>query len=56
MTKAIVSADHKSVRLHIAGCQARHVIMVRALDVKSADGRKLRHDSFHYTLNQIPVR
>ena len=30
--------------------------MVRALDLKSADGQKLRHDTFHYTLNQIPLR
>ncbi|MBI2946779.1 MAG: PQQ-dependent sugar dehydrogenase [Verrucomicrobia bacterium] len=53
--KASVSADQRSVRLQIDGCQPHHVIMVRALDVKSADGQKLRHDTFHYTLNQIPV-
>ncbi|MBI4660838.1 MAG: PQQ-dependent sugar dehydrogenase [Verrucomicrobia bacterium] len=53
VTKATVSADRKSVRLQIEGCQPRHVILVRALDVKSADGQKLRHDTFHYTLNQL---
>jgi predicted nuclease of predicted toxin-antitoxin system len=56
VTKAIVSADRRSVRLHLEGCQPRHVIMVRALDVKNADGQKLRNDTFHYTLNQIPRR
>ena len=56
VTKAIVSADQRSVRLHIEGCQPRHVIMVRALDVKNAGGQPLRHDTFHYTLNQIPAR
>ena len=30
--------------------------MVRALDVKNAAGQKLRRDTFHYTLNQIPAR
>jgi hypothetical protein len=56
VTKAIVSADKRSVRLHTEGCQALHVIMVRALDVKNAGGQKLRNDTFHYTLNQIPGR
>ena len=56
VTKAIVSADKRSVRLHTEGCQPGHVIMVRALDVKNAGGQKLRNDTFHYTLNQIPVR
>ena len=56
VTKAIVSGDQRSVRLLIEGCQPRHVIMVRASDVKNADGQKLRHDTFHYTLNQIPAR
>jgi len=56
VTKAIVSGDKWSVRLHTEGCLPGHVIMVRALEVKSADGWKLRNDTFHYTLNQIPVR
>jgi hypothetical protein len=55
VTKAVVSDDRRSVRLHIEGCQPLHVIMVRALDVKSAKGRKLHHDTFHYTFNQIPA-
>ncbi len=54
VTKAVVASDRRSVRLHAEGCLPRHVIMVRALDVKNADGKKLRNDTFHYTLNQVP--
>jgi glucose/arabinose dehydrogenase len=54
VTGAIVAADRRSVRLQIEGCLPRHVIMVRALDVKNANGQKLRTDTFHYTLNQVP--
>jgi glucose/arabinose dehydrogenase len=54
VTQAIVSAGRRSVRLHIDGCQPRHVVMVRALDMKNTAGQKLRQDTFHYTLNQIP--
>lgn len=54
--KAIVSADQRSVRLYIEGCQPLHVIRVHTLDVKSASGQKLRNDTFHYTLNHIPAR
>jgi glucose/arabinose dehydrogenase len=56
VTKAVVSPNRESVRLQIEGCQPRHVIMVRALDVKNAAGQPLRHDTFHYTLNEIPAR
>ncbi len=57
VTKAIVSADQRSARLHVeGGRQPLHVIMVRALYVKNADGQKLRHGTFHPTLNRIPVR
>ena len=36
------------------GRGGKAVTLVRGLDVRSADGRKLWHDTFHYTLNQIP--
>lgn len=52
----VVSVSDANVRLRIEGCQPRHVIIVRALDVKNADGQKLRNDTFHYTLNQVPAR
>ena len=54
VTKADVSTDRLKVRLKTDGCQAGQVVMVRALDVTSADGKKLWHDTFHYTLNQLP--
>ena len=54
VTKAEVSNDRLKVRLKAEGCQAGYVVMLRALDVTSADGKKLWHDTFHYTLNQIP--
>jgi len=51
-----VSPDLRRVGLQIDGCQAGYVTMVRALDVRNREGRKLRRDTFHYTLNQIPAR
>jgi glucose/arabinose dehydrogenase len=56
VTKALVSADQRSVRLHLEGSRLRHVILIRAQGVKNADGQQLRHDTLHYTLNQIPAR
>lgn len=54
VTKAEVSTDQLKVRLRTEGCLPGKVVMVRALDATSADGQKLWHDMFHYTLNQIP--
>lgn len=56
VNKAAVSEDKRTVRLSIEGLQPRHVILVHALEVKSETGHKLRNDTFHYTLNQIPGR
>ncbi|MBM3834348.1 MAG: hypothetical protein FJ403_13980 [Verrucomicrobia bacterium] len=56
VTKVDVSPDLRRVGLQIDGCQAGYVTMVRALDVRNREGRKLRRDTFHYTLNQIPAR
>lgn len=50
------SLDRRSVRLRIEGCEPRHVVMVQAAGVTSADGIELRNDTFHYTLNEIPAR
>jgi glucose/arabinose dehydrogenase len=52
--RAEVAADKLSVRLHTEGCKPLHVISVRAVEVNNAAGGKLRHDTFHYTLNQVP--
>ena len=54
VTKAQVSADKLRLRLRVGGCQPGHVIQLRALEVVSATGQKMRYDTCHYTLNQIP--
>lgn len=54
VTQAVVAADGFSVHLRTEGHQPRHVIRVRALDVKNAEGKKLRNDTFHYTMNAVP--
>ena len=41
VTKPVVSADQRSVGLHIDGCQPHHVIPIRGLDVKNTDGDSL---------------
>jgi len=51
--KAVVSADKLKVTLTLEGWRAGYVTMVRGLDVTSAEGKKLWHDTFYYTLNQI---
>ena len=56
VTNAAVSADKLRVSLTIEGCKPRHVVMVRATGVKNSEGRPLRNDTFHYTLNAIPRR
>jgi hypothetical protein len=56
VVKAEVSTDRLTVRLTVIGWKAGYVTMVRGLDVVSASGRKLRNDTFWYTLNQIPAR
>ena len=52
--KATVSADKLKVTLTLEGWKPGYVTLVRGLDVTSAEGRKLWHDTFYYTLNQIP--
>ncbi len=54
ITKAEVAADKLSVRLMIEGLKPRHVILLRAADVLDSTGVRLRNDTCHYTLNQIP--
>ena len=52
--KAEVSEDGLKVRLRLEGWKAGYVTAVRGLDVRSIAGEKLWHDTFYYTLNQIP--
>ncbi len=54
VVKATVSPDKLKVKLALAGWKTGYVTMVRCLDVANADGKKLRHDTFWYTLNQLP--
>ena len=51
---AVVSADGRRVRLTLAGWRAGFVTSVRASVVSAGAGGKLWHDTFYYTLNQIP--
>jgi hypothetical protein len=49
-----VSSDGLTVKLGLTGWRAGYVTAVRS-SVKSTDGRSLWHDTFYYTLNQIPA-
>ena len=51
---AQVSGDHRRLRLKLSGWKEGYVTMVRSKTVKSAHGTALWHDTFYYTLNQIP--
>jgi glucose/arabinose dehydrogenase len=51
---ATVSEDGQKVRLRLDGWKAGFVTAVRGLDARSAEGEKLWHDTFYYTLNRIP--
>ena len=49
-----VAADGLSARLKVPGLRAGFVTSVRATGVRSATAQPLRHDTFFYTLNQLP--
>ena len=49
-----VSRDLLKVSLKLDGWKAGYVTGVRGLDIRSARGFKLWHDTFYYTLNRIP--
>jgi glucose/arabinose dehydrogenase len=52
---AKVSEDHLKVRLILEGWKTGYVTWVRSLDIQNAQGQSLWHDSFYYTLNQVPA-
>jgi hypothetical protein len=54
VVSATLAADGKTVRLKLDGWRAGYVAAIRLLDVTNADGQPVVHDTFHYTLNQIP--
>jgi glucose/arabinose dehydrogenase len=51
---AELSEDASKVRLQLSGCREGYVTSIRLIDVTSADGSPLRHDTLYYTLNSIP--
>ena len=54
IASAKVSDDKLKVHLTLEGLRKGYVTMVRSLDVVSDAGDNLRHDTFWYTLNEIP--
>lgn len=51
---AKVSSDNLKVRLKLKGWKTGYVTMVRSLDARSSDGKKLANNTFWYTLNRLP--
>jgi hypothetical protein len=49
-----VSSDGLSARLTVPSLRAGFVTSVRAAGVRSAAAQPLHHDTFFYTLNQLP--
>ncbi len=56
ITKAVVSADKKSVRLYVSKLQEGHVHELTMNGVRSAQGLPLLHKEAYYTLNYIPKK
>jgi hypothetical protein len=54
VARAEVAADKLSVRLAIEGLKPGQVILLRAAEVLDAAGARLRNDTLHYTLNEMP--
>ena len=54
VAKASVENGGRTVRLIVEGLRTGYVTTVQAAGVRAADGRKLAHDTTHFTLNQIP--
>jgi glucose/arabinose dehydrogenase len=55
ITRAVVSADSRSVRLYIDGLQEGHVHELHMAGIRSSDDLQLLHDVGYYTLNYIPA-
>lgn len=54
ITRAVVSKDRMSVRLHMDQVQLGHVHVLDIHGVRSADHKPVLHPQAYYTLNQIP--
>jgi len=54
VTDVTLSASKLKLRLTLNGWREGHVTQVKCYDIMSEAGNLLWHDTFHYTLNQIP--
>ena len=56
ITKAVVAADGKSVRLTVNALTKGHIHELHLDGVKSAAGKPVLHSVAYYTLNEIPAK
>lgn len=56
ITKAVVAADGRSVRLYVKGLQRGHAHELHATGVRSKAGLPLLHKEAYYTLNYVPKK
>ncbi len=54
VTDATLSANRLELRLSLSEWREGHVTQLRCFDMISEAGKALWHDTFHYTLKQIP--
>ena len=54
VVSARLSDDARRLELKLSGWKAGFVTAVRSKSARSAQGHALWHDTFYYTLNQIP--
>ena len=54
VSEVTVAANGLSARLKVGGLRPGFVTSVRVAGVRSATAQSLRHDTFFYTLNQLP--
>ncbi|MDP7051833.1 MAG: PQQ-dependent sugar dehydrogenase [Verrucomicrobiota bacterium] len=54
-TGTSLSSDRLELSLKLSSWQPGHVTQVRCFDVFNEGGESLWHDTFHYTLNEIPA-
>ena len=55
LTNATLSPNRLELHLSLSGWREGHVTQVRCYDVMNDAGESLWHDTFHYTLNEIPA-
>jgi hypothetical protein len=56
ITKVVVNADGKSVRLTLSKLEEGHIHQLNAPGVRSTEAEPLLHNIAYYTLNYIPAR